>query len=162
MLAPLRDIAFEIFAQLGGAVMHLVGGTADIFGSLPDVEIDPVDLGLAHPVGPHDPGAEPLRMLDQQMQRRPLERNARALDPDAHVSKDVVDEALVVRAVDQPVHDVAVGMCGERLDVWRRVHIWLLSSGLDPLQGYVVSQPCGVNGISAIGLGHPAVTLTGC
>src|SRR6185437_8254374 len=71
-----RRIAFEIFAHLGGAVINFICGTADEFGSSPDVVVHSRNLGLAHPVGPQDPGAKPLRMVDQQMKRRPLDRNA--------------------------------------------------------------------------------------
>jgi hypothetical protein len=55
VLAVQRGIAFEIFAHLGGTVMDFVGGTIDVFGSLPDIIVDSRKLGLAHPVGPHDP-----------------------------------------------------------------------------------------------------------
>ncbi len=67
VLAAQRGIAFEILAHLGGTVMDFVGGTIDVFGSLPDIVVDSRKLGLAHPVGPHDPGAKPLRMVDQDM-----------------------------------------------------------------------------------------------
>src|SRR5712672_3341346 len=111
--------------------MDFVGGTTDKFGSLPEIVVDSRKLGLAHPVGPHDPGAEPLRMVDQDMKRRPLDRNARALKPDTQFSEDIVNEALIARVVCQPVHDVAVRMRGDWIDFWRRVHILLLSSDLD-------------------------------
>ncbi len=94
-----------------------------------DIVVDPVDRGLAHPVGPHHPGAEPLRMVDQDMKRRPLDRNARSLQPDTQFSEDIVNEALIARVVCQPAHDV-VGMRGDGINVWRRVHIVLLSSDL--------------------------------
>src|SRR5260370_34656777 len=111
--------------------MDFVGGTIDVFGSLPDIVVDSRNLGLAHPVGPHDPGAKPLRMVDQDMKRRPLDGNACALEPDTQLSENIVNEALIARVVCQPVHDVAVGMRGDGIDVWRRVNILLLSSDLD-------------------------------
>src|SRR6266513_2116300 len=67
VLAAQRGIAFEILAHLAGTVMDFVGGTIDVFGSLPDIVVNSRKLGLAHPVGPHDPGAKPLRMVDQDM-----------------------------------------------------------------------------------------------
>jgi hypothetical protein len=42
----------------------------DILGSLPDIVVDSRKFGLAHPVGPHDPAAQPLRMANQDMKRR--------------------------------------------------------------------------------------------
>jgi hypothetical protein len=45
--------------------------------------------------------------------------------------RNIVTEALVARVVCQPVHNVAAGMCGDVIDVWRRVHILLLSGDLD-------------------------------
>src|ERR1700704_1320047 len=131
VLAAQRGIAFEILAHLGGTVMDFVGGTIDVFGSPPDIVVDSRKLGLAHPVGPHDPGAKPLRMVDQDMKRRPLDRNARSLEPDTQLSENVVNEALIARVVCQPAHNVAVGMRGDGIDAWRRVHILLLSSDLD-------------------------------
>ena len=41
VLAAQRGIAFEILAHLGRTVMDFVGGTADVFGSLPDIVVDP-------------------------------------------------------------------------------------------------------------------------
>src|SRR6267378_4691537 len=111
--------------------MDLVGGTTDVFGSLPDIVVDSRNLGLAHPVSPHDPGAKPLRMMDQDMKRRALDGNARSLEPDTQLSENIVNEALIARVVCQPVHNVAVRMRAEGIDVWRRVHILLLSSDLD-------------------------------
>ena len=131
VLAAQRGIAFEILAHLGGTVMDFVGGTTDVFGSLADVVVYPRKLGLAHPVGPHDPGAEPLRMVDQDMKRRPLDRNARSLEPDTQFSENIVNETLIARVVCQPVHDVAVRMRDDRIDSWRRVHILLPNSDLD-------------------------------
>src|SRR6516225_7248359 len=134
VLAAKRGIAFEILSHLGGTVMDFVSGTIDVFGSLPDIVVNPRELGLAHPVGPHDPGAKPLGMVDQEMKRRPLEGNARSLEPDTQLSKNIVNEALVARFVCQPVHNVAVRIPGDGIDVYRRVHILLLSSNLD--RGY--------------------------
>jgi hypothetical protein len=88
--------------------MDFVGGTIDVFGSLPDIVVNSRNLGLAHPVGPHDPGAKPLRMVDQDMKRRPLDGNARFLEPDTQLGENIVNEALIARAVCQPVHDIAV------------------------------------------------------
>src|ERR1700694_4907020 len=116
-------IAVEILAHLGGTLMDSVGGTIDVFGSLPDIVVNSGKLGLAHPVGPHDPGAKPLRMVDQDMKRRPLDRNARSLEPDTEFGENIVNEALIARMVCQPVHDVAVRMRGDRIDSWRHVHI---------------------------------------
>src|ERR1700756_1040041 len=132
VLTAQRGIAFEILAHLGGTVMDFLGGTADIFGSLPDIVVESRKLSLAHPLGPHDPGAKPLGMVDQEMERRPLDGNARSLEPDTQLSEDIVNEALVARVVCQPVHDVAVGMRGDGIDVWRRVHILLPGGDLDP------------------------------
>jgi hypothetical protein len=75
--------------------------------------------------------AVPLRMVDQDMKRRPLDGNARSLEPDTQLSENIVNEALIARAVCQPVRNVAVRMRGDGIDVWRRVHILLLSSDLD-------------------------------
>src|ERR1700675_2910007 len=61
VLAAERRIASEILAHLGGTLMDLVGGTVDVFGSLPDIVIYPLNHGFAHPVGRHHPGAKPLR-----------------------------------------------------------------------------------------------------
>src|ERR1700719_5341776 len=55
VLAAPRGIAFEILTHLGGTVMDFAGGTIDIFGSPPDIVVDSGNLGLTHPVGPHDP-----------------------------------------------------------------------------------------------------------
>src|SRR5882762_11172250 len=115
--------------------MDLVGGAVDVFGSLPDIVVDSLNHGLAHPVGPHHPCAKPLRMMDQDMKRRPLDGNARSLEPDTQLSENIVNEALIARAVCQPVQNVAVGMRGDGIDAWRRVHILLLSSDLDRRYG---------------------------
>ena len=131
MLAPQRGVSLEILAHLGGTIKDFVGGTVDVFGSLPDIVVNSRKLGLAHPVGPHDPGAQPLRMVDQEMKRRPLDGNARSLEPDTQLGENIVNEALIARFVRQPVHNVAVRMRGDGIDVWWRVHILLLSSDLD-------------------------------
>jgi len=44
------------------------------------------------------------------MQRRPLDRNARLLEPDTQFRENIVDEALIARLVGQPVLNVAVRM----------------------------------------------------
>ena len=62
-------------------------------------------------------------MVDQDMKRRPLDGNARSLEPDTQLSENIVNEALVARVICEPVHDVAVGMRGDRIDFWRRVHL---------------------------------------
>jgi hypothetical protein len=67
MLTARRGIAFEIFPYFGGAALDLLHGTADVFGSLADIVVDPRDRSLPHPVHPQDPGPEPLRVLDQEM-----------------------------------------------------------------------------------------------
>ena len=117
VLAPQRGVALEILAHLGGTIEDFVGGTADVFGSLPDIVVELSMLGLAHPVGPHDPGAKPLRMVDQDMKRRPLDRNARLLEPDTQLGENIVNEALIARVVRQPVQDIAVRTRGNRIDV---------------------------------------------
>src|SRR4030081_3342359 len=68
VLAAQRGIAFEILAHLGGTVMDFVGGTIDLFGSLPDIVVDSRKLGLTYPVRPQDPRPSPLRMGDKDMQ----------------------------------------------------------------------------------------------
>ncbi|MCP1887214.1 hypothetical protein J2R70_000103 [Bradyrhizobium japonicum] len=108
MPAAERRIAFEVLAEFARTVQHFADRAADELGSLEHVEVDPRDLRFAHAIQPRKAGAEPLRMLDPDMHRRPLERNARLLEADAHLGKDVVDEALGARAVGQPVDD-AVG-----------------------------------------------------
>jgi putative tryptophan/tyrosine transport system substrate-binding protein len=116
---------------LAAPVMDFVGGTIDIFGSPPDIVVNSGNLGLTHPVGPHDPGAEPLRMIDQDVKRRTLDGNARSLEPDTQLSENIVNEALIARVVCQPVHNVAVRMRGDGINIWRHVHTLLLSSDLD-------------------------------
>src|SRR5260370_34904153 len=124
-----------MLAYLGGTVMDFVGGTIDLFGSLPDIVVVSRNLGLAHPVDPHEPGAKPLRMVDQDMKRRPLDGNARSLEPDTQFSENIVNEALIARVACQPVQDVAVRMRGGGNDVWRGVHIVSLSRSLDRRYG---------------------------
>src|SRR3977135_2183384 len=82
VLAAQRGIAFEILAHLGGTVMDFAGRTIHVFGSLPDIVVDSRNLGLAHPVGPHESGAKPLRMVDQDMKSRPLYGEARSSHTD--------------------------------------------------------------------------------
>src|ERR1700693_671275 len=115
--------------------MDFVGGAIDVFGSLPDIVGDPGELAFAHPVGPHDPGAKPLRMVDQNVKRRPLDGNARSLEPDTQFRENIVNEALIARFVYQPVHNVAVRMRGDGIDAGWRVHVLLLSSDLDRRYG---------------------------
>src|SRR5882757_2073211 len=146
VLAAQRGIAFEILAHLGSTVMDFVGGTIDVFGSLPDIVVDSRKFGLVHPVGPHDPAAKPLRMVDHDMERCPLDRYARLLEPDTHFTENIVKEALIARVVCQPAHDVAVRMRGDEIDVWRRVHILLGAVTWIDDAGYVMSAPGDVNG----------------
>src|SRR6201987_1350625 len=131
MLAAQRRIAFKVLSYLGGTVMDFLHRTTDVFGSLPNIIVDPRNRSLPHPVGPKDPGAEPLGVLHQEMQCRPLDGNARSLKPDTQLRENVVNEALIARVVCQPVPNVAVIMRDERIDFWWRVHIALLSSDLD-------------------------------
>jgi hypothetical protein len=70
-------------------------------------------------------------MVDQDMKRRPLDGNACSLEPDTQLSENIVNEALIARVVCQPMHNVAVRIPSDGIDVWRRVHILLLSSDLD-------------------------------
>jgi hypothetical protein len=65
-----------------------------------------------------------LRMIDQEMKRRPLDGNVRSLEPDTQLSENIIKEALVARVVCQPVYNVAARMCGDGVHVWRRVHIF--------------------------------------
>src|SRR4051812_46560342 len=97
MLTARHGIAFEIFPYFGGAALDLLHGAADVFGSLPDIVIDPCDRGLPHPIDPQDPGPEPLGVLDQEMKRRALDGNSRALEPHAQLGEYIVDEAFVAR-----------------------------------------------------------------
>src|SRR6185312_4005205 len=135
VLAPQRGVSLEILAHLGGTIKDFVGGTVDVFGSLPDIVVYPRKLGLAHPVGPHDPGAQPLRMVDQEMKRRPLDGNARPLEPDTQLGENIVNEALISRFVRQPMHYVAVRMRGDGIDVRWRVHVLLPGSDLNRRYG---------------------------
>ena len=141
VLAAERGIAFEILAHLGRAIEDFVGGTADVFGPLADVVVDQIEFGLAHPVSPQHPRAKPLRMLDQEMKRRPLDGDARLLEPDAQFGENVVDEALLARVVCQPVENVADRMRGDGIDGWRHVHVLLPGSAWIDAAGYVVSLP---------------------
>jgi len=77
--------------------------------------------------------------MDHDMKRRPLDGNARSLEPDTELSENIVNEALIARVVRQPVHNVAVRMRGDGIDFWRRVHRLLPSSDLVDGTGYVVS-----------------------
>jgi RNA-binding protein YhbY len=63
-------------------------------------------------------------MMDQDMKRRPLDGNARALEPDAQLSENIVNEALIARVVCQPVQNVAVRMRSDGIVVRGRVHIF--------------------------------------
>ena len=132
----LAATSFEILAHLAGAVLQLIGWTADIFGSLPHIVADPVDRSVVHSVGPHEAGAQPLRMVDQDMQRRALEGNARTLNALTQLGEDIVDEALIARLVHQPVHDIVVSSGGGEMG--RCVHGWL--PGVTGGRGYVVSR----------------------
>jgi hypothetical protein len=125
VLAAQRGIAFEILTHLGCTVLDFAGGTTDVFGSLPHLVVYPLNLGLAHPVDPHDPGAKPLRMVDHDMKRRPLDGNARPLEPDTELGENIVNEALIARVVCQPMHNIRIR--GDRIDVWRRIHILFLT-----------------------------------
>src|SRR5882757_7546851 len=138
MLAAHRAIAFEILAHLGGTVMDFIGGTVDVFGSLPDIVVDSRKLRLAHPVGPQDPGAEPLWMVDHDVKRRPFDGNARSLDPDTQFGENIVDEALIAGIACQPVHD--------GINVWRRAHILLPGSDWIDDARYIVAPLDDVNG----------------
>src|SRR3954451_9269064 len=130
VLAAERGVALEMLAHLGCTVVQLISWTADVLRSFPDIEIDPRDLRLAHAVGPQQAGAEPLWMMDQDVQRRPLEGNAGLLEPDTHLRKNVVDEALVAGAVDQPVDDGVAAGTDRIIIVWRRGHILSLGGGV--------------------------------
>jgi len=96
------------------------------------------------------------------MQRRPLDGDARSLEPDTQLGENIVDEALIAGVVQQPVHNVAVGMRGDRIDLWWRVHILLLSG--DPARRCRicrVPRSTGVNGVcrnllARIGFGRGA------
>src|SRR5262252_642752 len=82
-----------------------------------------------HPVGPHDPRAQPLRMINQQMKRRTLDRDARLLEPDTKLGKDAVEETLIPRIVCQPAHNVGARMCRDAILAWRRAHICSRAEG---------------------------------
>jgi hypothetical protein len=131
VLAAERRIAVEILAHFGGAVMDFADRTTDVFGSFPEIVVESCNVGLAHSVDPYHPRAEPFRMEDQDMKRRPLDGNPHSLEPDTQLSENIVNEALIACVVCQPVHNIAVRMRGDGISVWRRVHILLLSSDLD-------------------------------
>src|SRR5690242_17236278 len=114
---------FEIFAHLGCAVMDLIDRASDVFRSLPGIIVDALNHSLAHPIRPHDPGAKPLRMVDQEMKRCPLDGNTRSLEPNAEFSENVVKKALIAGAICQPVRNVAVRLRRDGIDGWRRVHL---------------------------------------
>jgi hypothetical protein len=59
-------------------------------------------------------------MIGQNMKRRPLDGNARALEPDTQLGENIVNEALIARVVYQPVQNVAVRMRSDGIDFWRR------------------------------------------
>ena len=65
------------------------------------------------------------------MKRRPLDGNAHPLKTHTQLGENIVNKALIARVVCQPVHNVAAGTRGDGIDVWRRLHILLLSSDLD-------------------------------
>src|ERR1700722_12123845 len=117
VLTAQREITLEILAHLGGTTMDFVGGTIDVFGSPPDIVVNSRELGLVHPVGPHDPGAKPLGVIDQEMKRCPLYRDVRSLEPDTQLSENTIKEALIASVVCQPAHDVAVRMSGDGIHV---------------------------------------------
>src|SRR5258706_10203749 len=81
------------------------------------------------------------------MKRRSLDRNARSLEPNTQLRENIVDEALIARVVCQPVHDVVVRMRGDRIDLWRGVHILLRALTWIEDAGYVVSPLDDVNGV---------------
>ena len=68
------------------------------------------EVADVHAVGPQEARAEPLRMMDQDVKRRPRERKACLLQADTQLSEDIVDEALIARLVRQPMHDVIDGI----------------------------------------------------
>jgi len=61
--------------------------------------------------------AKPLRMVDQDMKRRPLD-GMRAAGAGTPAQQKFVYESLILRVVCQPVRNV-VRMRGDGLDVWR-------------------------------------------
>jgi hypothetical protein len=70
-----------------------------------------------------------------------------AEEPETQFCENIVNEALIARVVCQPVHNVAVRMRGDRIDVWWRVHILLLSSDLDRRYRICRVSLDGVNGV---------------
>src|SRR5689334_9075798 len=125
VLAAWRWIALEFLAHLRGTVMDFMRGATDVFGSLPDIVVNSPKLSPAHTVGPQDPSAKPLRMVDQDMKRRPLDGNARSLQSDTELSENIVNEALFARVVYQPVQNLVIRICADGIDVLRQVHTLL-------------------------------------
>ena len=92
------------------------------------------------------------------MKRRPLDRNARPLEPDAQFGEDIVDESLVARFVRQPVHDVAVSnraVTGSMLGGAFIYGSCAVTVGRT-VPGYVVSLHDGVNGVPVNQIRTPA------
>ena len=85
-------------------------------------------------------------MIDEDVKRRTLDGNARSLEPDTQLSENIVNEALIARIVCQPVHNVAVRMRGDGINIWRRVHTLLLTAIWIDGIGYVVCPLDGING----------------
>ena len=92
--------------------------------SLPDVVVDACELGFAHPVGPHDPGAEPLRMVDQEMKRRPL-TGMPARWSRMHSSAKIFSMKRSSASRLSASARRRRRNARWRIDVWRRVHILL-------------------------------------
>jgi hypothetical protein len=67
--------------------MDFLHWATDVLRSLPDIVVAPRNRRLPHPVGPKDPGATPLGVLDQEMKRRALDWNALSLEPDTQLRK---------------------------------------------------------------------------
>jgi hypothetical protein len=65
------------------------------------------------------------------MKRRPLDGNARSLEPETQLGENIVNEPLIARVVCQPPQNVTVGMRGNSINVWRHVHVLLLRRRLD-------------------------------
>src|ERR1700743_828106 len=106
--------------------MNFVAGTTNVFGSPSDIVVEPRNLRLVHLVGPYDPGAKPLGVMDHHMKRCTLDRNARSLEPETELGENIVEETLIARFICQPMDDVTVGMGGGGIDIWRSVHILFL------------------------------------
>jgi hypothetical protein len=66
-----------------------------------------VDLRLCDPFLPQDAGAEPLRMLDCEMQRCAGNRYTHVQQAVAHFYENVVDETFALRLGHQPVKDLS-------------------------------------------------------